>query len=423
MALTKQTARRSTGGKAPRKNLATKAGSKQRSGQRKPHRHRPGTLALKEIRKYQKTTDLLIRKLPFRRLVREIAQDFDTHIRFRSTAMDALQEASEAYLVQLFEDANLAAIHAKRVTVMPKDIQLAKRIYEKQPIFENGAFVPGVSHKRRPTPAATAAVKSLPLGVRPFSAAEEDEIENARRENNTRSVQNFCRGYCGAGGIGGIDINPQSFASLRDSEWLTDQIIQGYMCMIMKRCRVNQAKKQKVPLVVAYSTFVVETLRRPEQQSQRVLIKMNDQIKSWFPGMTLLDMDWVFMPIHTGSHWFLIAASPVRHEIRIYDSLEGYGPSARLVKEVVPKLINAFHNTYLQKHNNHSHPREWKVLVDEKAPKQDNGFDCGIFTCMVADCLSRNFGGGQNMHVAFNQGMVPWARKYMTLSILREELL
>jgi histone H3 len=86
------------------------------------------TQALREIRKYQKSTELLIRKLPFQRLVREIAQDFKTDLRFQSSAVLALQEAAEAYLVGLFEDTNLCAIHAKRVTIMPKDIQLARRI-------------------------------------------------------------------------------------------------------------------------------------------------------------------------------------------------------------------------------------------------------------------------------------------------------
>ena len=96
--------------------------------QRKPHRFRPGTIALREIRKFQKSTELLIRKLPFQRLVREIASDFKTDLNFQSQAILALQEASEAYLVGLFEDSNLCAIHAKRVTIMPKDIQLARRI-------------------------------------------------------------------------------------------------------------------------------------------------------------------------------------------------------------------------------------------------------------------------------------------------------
>ncbi|XP_036309063.1 uncharacterized protein LOC118727390 [Pipistrellus kuhlii] len=112
MARTKQTARKSTGGKAPRKQLATKAARKSApatGGVKKPHRYRPGTVALREIRRYQKSTELLIRKLPFQRLVREIAQDFKTDLRFQSSAVMALQEACEAYLVGLFEDTNLCA--------------------------------------------------------------------------------------------------------------------------------------------------------------------------------------------------------------------------------------------------------------------------------------------------------------------------
>ncbi|XP_043448784.1 uncharacterized protein LOC122490252 [Prionailurus bengalensis] len=115
MARTKQTARKSTGGKAPRKQLATKAARKSApatGGVKKPHRYRPGTVALREIRRYQKSTELLIRKLPFQRLVREIAQDFKTDLRFQSSAVMALQEACEAYLVGLFEDTNLALITA-----------------------------------------------------------------------------------------------------------------------------------------------------------------------------------------------------------------------------------------------------------------------------------------------------------------------
>jgi len=97
-------------------------------GVKKPHRYRPGTVALREIRRYQKSTELLIRKLPFQRLVCEISQDFKSDLRFESQAIMALQEASEAYLVGLFEDTNLCALHAKRVTIMPKDLQLARRI-------------------------------------------------------------------------------------------------------------------------------------------------------------------------------------------------------------------------------------------------------------------------------------------------------
>mmetsp|Transcript_36204 Transcript_36204/g.89221 ORF Transcript_36204/g.89221 Transcript_36204/m.89221 type:complete len:164 (+) Transcript_36204:300-791(+) len=153
MARTKQTARKSTGGMAPRKILAAKvahkpppaAGVFQRlaphllgrqkqeqvvSAVKKAKRIvRRGTVALREIRRFQKTTELLIRKAPFSRLVREIAQDLNTSVcRFQNVALEALQEACEAYIVNLFEDTNLCAIHAKRVTVMPKDMQLARRI-------------------------------------------------------------------------------------------------------------------------------------------------------------------------------------------------------------------------------------------------------------------------------------------------------
>ncbi|XP_027464958.1 histone H3.3A-like [Zalophus californianus] len=131
MARTKQTSRKLTGGKAPRKQLATKVARKSApptGGVKKPHRYRPGTVALRKIRCYQKATELLILKLPFQHLVQEIAQDFKTDLCFQSAALGALQEASEAYPVGLFEDTNLCAIHAKRVTIMPKDIQLVHRI-------------------------------------------------------------------------------------------------------------------------------------------------------------------------------------------------------------------------------------------------------------------------------------------------------
>ena len=171
MVRTKSTvSRRSFGGKRPRAALLQKASqvTAAASAAKKPHRYRPGTVALREIRKYQKSTELLICKLPFQRLVREIAQESKRHalralfapatpgslrpaarptdssnsrrcacalllavkhdLRFQSTAILALQHASESYLVSLFEDTNLCAIHAKRVTIMPKDINLARRI-------------------------------------------------------------------------------------------------------------------------------------------------------------------------------------------------------------------------------------------------------------------------------------------------------
>ena len=131
MARTKQTARKSTGGKAPRKQLASKVARKaapSSGGMKKPHRFRAGTVALREIRRYQKSTNLLLRKLPFQRLVREVAADFKSDLRFQSTAIAALQEATEAYVISLFEDTNICAVHAKRVTIMPRDLALARRI-------------------------------------------------------------------------------------------------------------------------------------------------------------------------------------------------------------------------------------------------------------------------------------------------------
>lgn len=152
MARTKQTARKSTGGKTPRKQLTARASTAPKrhpvrvfqpfiaptgslrslqvaGGAKRPHRFRPGTVALREIRRYQKSTELLIKKLPFQRLARELVRDVRGDMRFRSSAIAALQEGAEAYLVSLFEDTNLAAIHAKRVTIQPKDLALARRLH------------------------------------------------------------------------------------------------------------------------------------------------------------------------------------------------------------------------------------------------------------------------------------------------------
>ena len=111
-------------------NLAKNTAAAAMSQVKKPHRYRPGTVALREIRRFQKSTELLIRKLPFQRLVREICQDITKKqdVRWTSQAILAIQEASEAWLVGLFEDSNLCAIHAKRVTIQRKDIRLAQRI-------------------------------------------------------------------------------------------------------------------------------------------------------------------------------------------------------------------------------------------------------------------------------------------------------
>ena len=144
MARTKQTARQQHRGKAPRKDLTIKAAQKRarqkkktrqnQPGVRAKKRYRPGTVALREIRRrYQKKTELLIRKLPFQRCCQEVAQDVKpssiTNVRFSPLAFDALQEAAEAYLIGLFEDTVLCCIHAKRVTIQPKDIILARHIH------------------------------------------------------------------------------------------------------------------------------------------------------------------------------------------------------------------------------------------------------------------------------------------------------
>jgi histone H3 len=149
MARVKQTARKTIGGKAHRFTMLTAARAERQhqqaanaaaqaapprrqlvggGGGKKPHRYRPGTVALRQIRRFQKTTELLIRKAPFQRLVREIAQKLKKEVRFQSTAVLALQEASEAYMVGMFEDTNLAALHAKLVTIMPRDMLLARRL-------------------------------------------------------------------------------------------------------------------------------------------------------------------------------------------------------------------------------------------------------------------------------------------------------
>ena len=123
--------KRNVGVSAGKHSRSVASISAARAGVQKPqrrHRFRPGTVALREIRRYQSSTELLIRKLPFRRLIREITQHFKTGLRFQKSALMAFQEAAEAYLAGLFKDTNLCAIHARWVTIMPKDIQLARCI-------------------------------------------------------------------------------------------------------------------------------------------------------------------------------------------------------------------------------------------------------------------------------------------------------
>lgn len=126
----KTTVDQGASGKQPRKGLSSKVARKSANSQsqKKKQRFKAGTVALREIRRYQKSTELLIRKLPFQRIVKEIASSFKSELRFQANAVAALQEAAEAYLVALFEDTNLCAIHAKRVTIMVKDVALAIRL-------------------------------------------------------------------------------------------------------------------------------------------------------------------------------------------------------------------------------------------------------------------------------------------------------
>jgi histone H3 len=132
--------RQSRKGKKPRKKTADDADTgDEHASEKRRRRYKPGTLALKEIRKFQKSTDLLIRKAPFCRLVREISNEVSPEpFRYTAESLLAIQEATEDFLVHLFEDCNLCAIHAKRVTIMPKDLQLARRI--RGPIYGVSAY-------------------------------------------------------------------------------------------------------------------------------------------------------------------------------------------------------------------------------------------------------------------------------------------
>ena len=135
MARTKHTARKDEVGKK-RSTFVKKQPRSQTgkaSAQQQPHRYWPGMVTLREIRRYQKSMELLIRKLPFQHLVREILQGYGVGYRVTPAMMMALQEAAEAYLVQLLEDSNLCAIHAKCITIQPKDMQLARQIHGERP--------------------------------------------------------------------------------------------------------------------------------------------------------------------------------------------------------------------------------------------------------------------------------------------------
>ncbi|BCR84078.1 histone H3.1 [Aspergillus chevalieri] len=130
MARATATARKSTGGRASRKRLGAKAARKTPAKKKGTRKFKPGTIALREIRRYQKGHELLLPKTPFRRVVQEITSEmmFEKDYRFQSSALDALQEISEAFLVNEFEMTNLCAIHARRVTIQARDMQLVRRL-------------------------------------------------------------------------------------------------------------------------------------------------------------------------------------------------------------------------------------------------------------------------------------------------------
>ncbi|EEH18679.2 hypothetical protein PABG_07739 [Paracoccidioides brasiliensis Pb03] len=149
MASTKMTARKCVGKRTAAKNLASKTrrGGKHPPGKKhvahvRPRRHyrrKSGTTALREIRRYQKSVELLIRKLPFQRLVREIAEDVCSGVRFQGAAILALQEVTEAVIVDEFTMTNLCAIHAKRITIQDKDMKLVQSLRE----IMTGSCMPG----------------------------------------------------------------------------------------------------------------------------------------------------------------------------------------------------------------------------------------------------------------------------------------
>tara|TARA_B110000902_G_C13903418_1_gene435330 strand:- start:79 stop:582 length:504 start_codon:yes stop_codon:yes gene_type:complete len=128
MARSKDTARKAP--KVKKTKVGSKKAAKSASGVKKTTKRRwhAGTVALRQVKKFQKSTNLLLRKAPFQRLVRELAGNYKDGLRFASSAVLALQEATEAYVVSVLSDTNLCAIHSRRVTIMPRDLHLARRL-------------------------------------------------------------------------------------------------------------------------------------------------------------------------------------------------------------------------------------------------------------------------------------------------------
>ena len=186
MARSKQTApkRHSTATKMEARagGKAAKLGAGVGKKERKPHRFRPGTVALREIKRFQKSVDTLIPKAPLKRLIREIAAPYQDELRFSGLSFEALQQASEAYLTDLFADANVCAIEHNRVTVEPRDLRLAMKMRHDQnnmpqttPIPEHGRKHVVPSKRRVRKSKSAAATQSGDAGEVPTPVAVESE--------------------------------------------------------------------------------------------------------------------------------------------------------------------------------------------------------------------------------------------------------
>jgi Ulp1 family protease len=278
--------------------------------------------------------------------------------------------------------------------------------------------------RKRKQPIVGAGHRIYPaLGSRAFTADEIYEINEARKQSNTTHIPRFCPHICGNRDGTGINLEPRYFTTLQNWGWVMGDIINAYMCLIVKRCVDETKNGRRVPLVAACTSEVAQNYKSSKMLAHN-FESLNKKIGRIMPGKTMADMDWVFIPIGTGLHWLLLAASPRTHEIRCYDSIRNYDKIR--FNAIAPELAKTFAKTY-QEVNHHPDPRPWKIIsspnMASAMPQQNNGYDCGVFTALVADGLSGKFDTGPNISVDFNSTMVEWARQYMTLSILRQKLL
>ena len=182
-------ARKTVSAKAARKTLPlNRRSAPATDGVKKPHRYRPGTVALREIRRYQKSTNLMIPKMPYVKLLREITQDQckqpkdGNDYRWQGVAILATQTAAEDYLTVQLEDANVCALHSKRVTVMPKDIQLVRRIKGEEAVITNRNSVAAIyKHSNDAEKKREAELEKIKAEMERKKAARK-----AKRSNNGR---------------------------------------------------------------------------------------------------------------------------------------------------------------------------------------------------------------------------------------------